>query len=39
MHGKTNLCKILAGKPEGKRLIWRPRGSWKDNIKINLKEI
>jgi hypothetical protein len=25
MHGETrNLYKVLVGKPEGKRLIWRP---------------
>jgi hypothetical protein len=26
-------------KPEGKRLIGRPRRKWRDNIKINLREI
>jgi hypothetical protein len=38
MHGEArNLYKILVGKSEAKRLIWRPVGSWKDNIKMNLK--
>jgi len=31
--------KILVGKPEGKRLLGRPRRRWEDNIKMNLKEI
>jgi hypothetical protein len=29
---------ILLGKPEGKRLLGRPRRNWVDNIKIDLKE-
>jgi len=28
----------LVGKPEGKRLLGRPRGRWEDDIKIDLKE-
>jgi len=27
------------GKPEGKRLIGRPRCRWEDNIKMDLQEI
>jgi hypothetical protein len=27
------------GKPEGKRLIGRPRRKWEDNIKMNLQEV
>ena len=27
------------GKPEGKRLLWRPRLRWEDNIKMDLQEI
>jgi hypothetical protein len=27
------------GKPEGKRLLGRPRRSWVDNIKMGLREI
>jgi hypothetical protein len=30
---------LLVGKLEGKRPLRRPRGSWVDNIKINLREI
>jgi hypothetical protein len=31
--------RILAGKPEGKNLLGRPRCRWVDNIKIDLREI
>jgi hypothetical protein len=34
-----NAYRILVGKPEGKRLIGRPRRRWVDNIKIYLREI
>jgi hypothetical protein len=36
---KTNLCRILVGKPEGKRPLGRPRRRWVDNIKIDLRKI
>jgi len=26
-------------KPEGKRPLGRPRGRWKDNIKMDLQEV
>jgi hypothetical protein len=29
----------LVGKPEGRRPLGRPRSRWKDNIKINLREV
>jgi hypothetical protein len=31
--------RILVGKPEGKRPLGRPRRSWMDNIRIDLREI
>ena len=31
--------KILTGKPTGKRPLGRPRLTWEDNIRMNLKEI
>jgi hypothetical protein len=38
--GKTrNSYRILAGKPEGKRPLGRPRRGWVDNIKIDVREI
>jgi hypothetical protein len=36
---KSNVCKLLVGKPEGKRPLGRPRRRWMDNIKIDLLEI
>jgi len=27
------------GKPEGKRLLGRPRRRWEDNIKMDLQEV
>jgi hypothetical protein len=36
--GETrNAYRILVRKPEGKRLQGRPKGRWKDNIKIDLR--
>jgi hypothetical protein len=35
-------CKILLGKPEGMRLLGRPRHSlhrWDDNIEVNFSAI
>jgi len=31
--------RVLVGKPEGKRLLGRPRRRWEDNIKIDLQEV
>jgi hypothetical protein len=36
---KRNAYRILVGKPEGKRLLGRPRCRWVDNIKMDLREI
>jgi hypothetical protein len=36
---KRNAYRLLAGKPEGKRSLGRPRCSWVDNIKMDLLEI
>jgi hypothetical protein len=33
------VCKILVGKPEGKRSLRRPRHKWEDNSKMDLREI
>jgi hypothetical protein len=38
-HGeKSNAYKILVGKPEGKKLLGRPRCRWVYNIKMDLRE-
>jgi hypothetical protein len=39
MGEKRNECWILAGKPKGKRPLGRPRHTWLDNIKMDLREI
>jgi hypothetical protein len=38
MGEKRNVYVILVGKPEGKRLLGRPKRRWVDNIKIDLRE-
>jgi hypothetical protein len=35
---KRNTCRILVGKPEGKRPLGRPKSKSVDNIKIDLRE-
>jgi hypothetical protein len=32
-------CKILVGRPEGRRPLGRHRHRWEDNIKMDLREI
>jgi hypothetical protein len=34
-----HICRILVGKPKGKRPLGRPRRRWEDNIRIDLREI
>ena len=31
--------RVLVRKPEGKRLLGRPRHRWEDNIKMDLQEV
>jgi hypothetical protein len=39
-HGvKRNAYRLLVGKPEGKRLLGRPRYRWVDNIRLDLGEV
>jgi hypothetical protein len=35
----TFVYNILVVRPEGKRPLGRPRRRWKDNIKMNFREI
>jgi hypothetical protein len=37
--GEINACKILVRIPEWKRLRGRPRRTWEDNIRKDLREI
>jgi hypothetical protein len=39
MGEKMNACRLLVGKPEGKRPLGRPRLRWVDNIRIDLGEV
>jgi len=39
MEERRGLCRILAGKPEGKRPLGRPRRRWEDNIKMDLQKV
>jgi hypothetical protein len=39
MREKRNAYRILAGNPEGKRPLGRPRCRWVDNIKMGLRKI
>jgi len=34
-----NACRVLVGKPEGKRLLRRTRHRWEDNIRMDIREI
>ena len=33
------VYRVLVGKPEGRRPLWRPRRRWEDNIKMDLQEV
>ena len=39
MVERRGVYRVLVGKPEGKRLLGRPRGRWDDNIKMDLEEV
>jgi hypothetical protein len=39
MGEERKLYKVLVGKPEGKRLLGRPRRRWEDGIRMDLGEI
>jgi hypothetical protein len=36
---RREKCKVLVGKPEGKRPLGRPRHRWEDGIRMDLREI
>ena len=33
------MNRVLVGKPEGRRPLWRPRRRWVDNIGMDLHEV
>jgi hypothetical protein len=33
------VYRVLVGKPEGKRPLWRPWRKWEDNIMMDLHEV
>jgi hypothetical protein len=39
MEKIRNAYKISVGKPEGKRLLGRPRHRWEDNIRTDFREM
>jgi len=39
MGEDRGVHRVLVGKPEGKRLLGRPRCRWEDNIKMDLQEV
>jgi hypothetical protein len=39
MGEERKVCKVLAGKPEGKRPLGRPKRRWEDGIRMYLREI
>jgi hypothetical protein len=34
-----NVCRVLTGKPEGKRPLGRSRSRWENGIRMDLREI
>jgi hypothetical protein len=40
MYGeKRRAYRVLAGRPEGRRPLRRPRHRWEDNIKVDLQDV
>jgi hypothetical protein len=39
MGKKRKACRLLVGKPEGKRLLGRSKRRWIDNIKMDRQDI
>jgi len=39
MGQERGVCRVLVGKPEGKRPLGRPSRRWEDNIKMDLQEV
>ena len=39
MGKKRGMYRVLVGKPDGRRLLGRPRRRWENNMKIDLQEV
>ena len=39
MGERRGIYRVLVGKLEGKRPLWRPRHRWEDDIKRDLQEV
>jgi hypothetical protein len=39
MGERRGIYRVLVGKPEGNRPLWRPRHRWEDNIKMDFREV
>jgi hypothetical protein len=39
MRERRGVCRVLVGKPDGKRPFGRPRHRWEDNTKMDLEEV
>jgi hypothetical protein len=39
MGNMRNVYKTLVRKPDGKRPLRRPKHRWKDNIRVDVREI
>ena len=39
MGKRRFACRVLLGKPKGRRPLGRRRGRWEDNIKMDLEEV
>jgi len=39
MGERRDVCRVLVGKPEGKRLLEEPRRRWEDNTTMALQEV
>jgi hypothetical protein len=36
---RVDACRVLMGKPDGKRLIGQPSRRWENNIRVDLKNL
>jgi hypothetical protein len=39
MEEGRGVCRVMEGKPEGKRPLGRPRFKWEDNLRMHLRDI